>query len=184
MFILKRTPIYNYEIFKIDEEFYINTLSDYIQNTNKNEFFHFDPPCFSNINFNFTNNDQFVWPDENTKNEFTWFGENKENTENKNNDFTWFGENTKNTENKNNEFTWFGENTKNTENKNNEFTWFGENTKNTKNTENENIEKHNLPIIKNRYKYVGEWGIFKGKIHHWVRRKNAIDGYRKNRVNI
>jgi hypothetical protein len=44
--------------------------------------------------------------------------------------------------------------------------------------------RNSLPKIKNRYIYVGDWGIYRGNIHHWVNRKDKLSGYRINRVNL
>ena len=42
-----------------------------------------------------------------------------------------------------------------------------------------------LPFIANRFTYVGQYGIYRGYIHHWVRRGhlNKRSSYRKNSVN-
>ena len=45
-------------------------------------------------------------------------------------------------------------------------------------------EEH-LPFITNRFTYVGQYGIYRGYIHHWVRRNhlNKRSSYRRNSVN-
>ena len=42
-----------------------------------------------------------------------------------------------------------------------------------------------LPFITNRFTFVGQYGIYRGYIHHWVRRNhlNKRSSYRRNSVN-
>ena len=54
---------------------------------------------------------------------------------------------------------------------------------NKESTEDLNSLYERIYSIKNRFKYIGQVGIYKGKIHHWVERKNKRSGYRKNPVN-
>jgi len=42
---------------------------------------------------------------------------------------------------------------------------------------------YKLPIIRNRFKYVGRMGVYKGRIHHWVEREDKRSSYRRNPVN-
>jgi hypothetical protein len=51
------------------------------------------------------------------------------------------------------------------------------------NFDNHYINTTYFPKIYNRFQYVGDWGIYKGIIHHWVNRENRRSSYRVNTVN-